>query len=280
MNLLNDESGSWDQSKQHIQQDLATIQATINQILAQINAPAAPTAKKAAVIAPSNQVTIPNGVTTAHSGALYGNGLSATPLGVNVDGTTVTVNSKNQLVAGSSLVLATSSALSGAGTVASPLAVAVDGTTITINGSNQLQSLLNGLSKVTVSLNVTQIQNLNTTFVQMIAGITNKIIYPVALQSTVLMSSPTGYAFNTTAALRYNSTGTLNISGSVPVAFATGSGAGTWDGLAPAVTTSSLKRGGTDAALGAGVYIVGSGANAGTPTNPTSTTLTMYYVVF
>lgn len=180
-----------------------------------------------------------------------------------------------------SLVTSPTGALNGDGTTANPLAVKVDGSTISINGSNQLVSLGAGISifSATLSLTIAQVQSLDTVFVQIVPGIANKIIWPLAVKSTVVMSGATGYAFTTSATLVYNTTGTTAVTGAFPVAFATGAGNGTWDGLAPGITTTSFIRSGVNNAFGAGVYVKGSGPNAGTPTT-TSTNITLYYVIF
>lgn len=197
MLLINNEDGTWDQSKTNIHQDLTKIQDNINQILARLNAVAAPTIPPAAVIAPSNQVTIPNGVFTKLMGALIGNGLVDTPLGVNVDGTTVTVNSLNQLVAGGTISVNPAGALSGNGTGGSPLAVKVDGVTIDINGSNQLESLVTSKILFQVgSFGPSQIDTMHSVPVTVITAVPNKTIIPLF------------------SVMSYNQVGALNFSSS------------------------------------------------------------------
>lgn len=71
-------------------------------------------------------------------------------------------------------------ALSGDGTSANPLNVLVDGTTISVNGSNQLAaSATNQLLSSTISVTGTQAASLNTSPIQIVAAITNKLLVPI-----------------------------------------------------------------------------------------------------
>lgn len=272
MQLINNEAGTWEQSKTFLTQDFATIQKNINAILAQINALEAPTPDPPAVIAPSNQVTIPSGVFTAHQGALLGNGLVTTPLAVNVDGTTITVNTKNQLTGGG-VVVDAAGGLTGAGTAGSPLAVNVDGATITINGSNQLVA---AATQVVFSVTISVGSLGGGVQVLLLSHVTGKIIWPVAIRSTVV--SAANSAFSASSVLVYGGTGTAAISGSFPLVFAVGAGAGTWDGMAAGLqTVSPVQRGVVDNGFEADVYIKSWGATGAGGGN--SATLTMYYLL-
>lgn len=129
MNLIKNVDGDWTQSKTKIRQDLDTIQRNINQILAQINAPEPEEEVAPATISAINTVTTYTGtpltsvavkpgslitgngiitspldmpgVNVATAGALTGVGTSASPLSVQVDNSTITINGSNQLVAAS-----------------------------------------------------------------------------------------------------------------------------------------------------------------------------------
>ena len=272
MQLINNEAGTWAEAKTLLHQDLATLQSTVNALIAQLNAPVTPATKPAAVIAPSNQVTIPSGIVTAHQGALNGNGLTATPLGVNVDGTTITVNTKNQLTGGG-VVVDVAGGLTGAGTAGSPLAVNVDGVTITINGSDQLVA---AATQVVFSVTISVGSLGGGVQVLLLSHVTGKIIWPVAIRSTVV--SAANSAFSASSVLVYGSTGTAAISGSFPLVFAAGAGAGTWDGMAAGLqTVSPVQRGVVDNGFEADVYIKSWGATGVGGGN--SATLTMYYLL-
>ncbi len=123
---------------------------------------------------PSNASTIVVG------NALSGDGSSATPLNVNVDGTTVDVNGSNQLE--SLVVTDPAGALNGNGTPASKLAVSVDGTTIQINGSNQLISIPVGapILTQTFTLSLGQMQTMSSSPVSVIPGVGGQKVVPIA----------------------------------------------------------------------------------------------------
>lgn len=168
MNLIKNVDGDWTQSKSRIRQDLDTIQRSINQILAQINTPVAATVVPPATISSANTVTtygstaltsvavkpgslitgngkITNpldmpGVNVSATGALTGSGTSASPLAVQVDGTTVTINGSNQLTASagasalsilvSSLITVSNSQALAGGDIADVIAAPGAGNTI------------------------------------------------------------------------------------------------------------------------------------------------------
>lgn len=109
MNLIKNVDATWDASKGRVRQDLDTIQRTFNGLQAQLDAltkrfnTAAPVPP--AVISAANTVTTFEGdalrsVATVPHGGLVGNGTITNPLGVSVDGSTVTINSDGQLVSG------------------------------------------------------------------------------------------------------------------------------------------------------------------------------------
>lgn len=180
-----------------IAQDFDTLQRNFNDLQAQLaTAQAAITALQAAAAPTAPVISSANKVTSTTSGAisvgqgLTGDGTPAKPVAVDVDGSTVTVNSSNQLVAAgfTGVTLAASSGLTGAGTVASPLAANVDGSTITINGSNQLQG---GVSYVFIAQAPTPTfggtgpftLSAHTT-VATVSGVSGKVIIPLAMWST------------------------------------------------------------------------------------------------
>jgi hypothetical protein len=173
MNLAKNVDGPWDQAKDKVRKDLDTIQRNVNQILAQINAPGSPIAAGAATftsantVTPvpqkvptftsSNIVTIPNNFLTfvAVNKGLTGTGTTQTPLSVNVDGSTVTINGSNQLVA---------------------------------SGSPQL------LLSASIPFSQAQINSLHSAPVKVISGVATKIVFPIALLWNAVNSAAFNFA--------------------------------------------------------------------------------------
>lgn len=242
MNLINNEDGTWDQTKTNLHQDLTNIQANINQILAKINAIPDPVIQPAAVIAPSNQVTIPKGVFTKHLGALSGNGLVANPLGVNVDGTTITVNGSNQLTASST---------------PTPSVVFFAGVQLT---SADILSMAGG-----------------TPF-KLLSGFPQHVIHPLVVISETITQSTPGFAFQTSGTLIYgNSSTNTAITASFPIAY-TAANPGIHIGLGVGLSFSPVNSADPNYPLGADVYIndaAPNGAGLGDIAH-----VSMWYVLF
>lgn len=282
MNLINNETGSWDQSKNFLKSDLDTIQRTINQLQAQVNAIPAVTPTPPAVIASSNKVTaIDGGIIVSQTGALDGDGTTPRPLAIRVDGTSISVNGTNQLTAsgGGTVHVDAAGALSGDGSVGLPLAVLVDGTSITINGSNKLASSATAtLFSASATFNATQINAMGGGApIQIIAGISSKIIWPVIVRSTV--SHISGFAFTTSSTLGYTSTASNPaLTGSFPMALSSGTGLGTYTGLALGLSVSSVITTDPNYPVGAGVFVRGGGANGGGGGD--TTTVEVWYLIF
>lgn len=173
MNLIKNVTGSWDQAKQLVRQDLDTLQRTVNDIIAKINAPVPEVPIPPAVISSANTVTTFEGdsltsVAVKPDSGLAGSGRITDPLYNTGIFSGVTVGAAG--------------ALTGDGTSGSALAVSVDGTTITINGSNQL-ALVNTPPELfaTIALNYTGAGGgvtLNSAPYTLVAGVANYIIYP------------------------------------------------------------------------------------------------------
>lgn len=131
-----------------------------------------------------------------------------------------------------------------------------------------------GLLSVTVTLNAAQLST--GAAVLLLAQVTGKVIVPVAIHAEAI--SAANAAFSTSSVLVYGAAGSVSISGSFPITFAAGAGAGTWDGQATGLSTvSPVQRGSADNGFEADVYIKGwggTGAGAGN-----STVVTMEYVL-
>lgn len=189
MNLVKNVDGEWVRAREHVRQDLDTIQRTVNQLQAtlaalttQVNTPVA---KAPATIRPDGRVITHTGdylTSVAAIGALTGNGTPSNPLNV------------------SALTLAAAGALTGAGTAASPLSVSVDGSTVTINGSNKLvASVSGGMSHVTTG-NIASSIPTGATVTAIAAPGVGLIVIPVW---AVAQAKYGGYTTGVTLKLRY-----------------------------------------------------------------------------
>ncbi len=211
MNLIKNVSGDWDTSKQKLRADLDEIQRNVNQILARINAPVTPTPVPPAVISSANTVTTfgaapltsvavkpgshitgngiitnPldfNGVSLNIAGGLTGAGTTASPLSVNVDGVTITINGSNQLVASTSL--------------------ATDQTVFYLTGS------FGGISLGSTTPIV--VERLHSSPLHIITGIANKIIVPVYMATHYTSTGGGGFTTTISPTLVYASQTTTPI---------------------------------------------------------------------
>ncbi len=224
MNLIKNVEGEWGAAKNRVRGDLDTIQRAFNTLQAkldalqkQVNTPAP---VPAATITPANTVTTYDtdflrSVSTIPHGGLKGNGTQTNPLGVDVDGSTITLNSEGQLVGSSGgVVVDTAGALDGDGTGGSPLAVRVDGVTITINGSNELEAAGGGSGVVVLEARITitnaQILTLGTVPVVLVPtpgpGFFTQVLW-VSTQYHPDGSQPTFYTPGCSGNLFYASSG-------------------------------------------------------------------------
>lgn len=218
MKLTKNVDGDWPTSKQLLRQDLDTIQRNINQILAQINAIEADTPVPPATISSAVTVTTYGAdpltsVATDPRGALLGKGTITDPLAVNVDGSTMSINSSNQLVSSglSSVAVSGSGAITGDGTGGSPLAVAVDGATITIVG-NQLVAAggANSISVASVTIADAAILTANTVPIQILSAASAGSYYEIVFGTLHFHNSGTrSYNSSTSASLFYAQGSTL-----------------------------------------------------------------------
>ncbi len=287
MNLIKNVNGGWDLSKELVRQDLDTIQRTINQILAQINAPVTPTPAPPAVISSANTVTVPTTdflttVATLPTGALTGDGTITKPLGVQIDGSTITVNASNKLVAATPAMTVhvdAAGALSGDGSIGSPLAVKVDGSTVTIVGDALVATVPASwglILKATIGLTTAQVNSLNTVPIQLIAAVSNKIIVPLVVVGTVVTGAA-AWTNASTGVLVYGNAINPAITGAFPLAevFTNKTYVGYATGSVSIVEVDSSV---SNYPKGTAVCIKSNGVNSGTPSG-NSTTITCYYIV-
>jgi hypothetical protein len=156
-----------------------------------------------------------------------------------------------------------------AGALNSPvLKVRVDGTSIIINGSNNLEGLIHVAS---VSLTQGELNGLSTTPKLAITGISNKVIFPIAVQWSATQVS----AFNLarSAQLIYNVGGAAALIASWPSSL---NSIGAFTSNAGIAGTAALKT--PDAALSASVYIKGNADNTG-GTSSNTAICTIYYTI-
>lgn len=128
---------------------------------------------------------------------------------------------------------------------------------------------------VTVTLTAAQLHAAVPVLV--LAHVTGKIVWPLAVHSKVISSATFG--FSTSAGLIYGSGGTTVITGTLPMTLSSGNPAGTYDGQTNAVAIGAKARGAADNGYEADVYVNTIASTGGTGSTDT-TDVTMLYTLF